>query len=840
MGSLRLDLRYALRLIRKNPAFTATVVLVLALGIGANAAIYSIVDDVIMRSLPGRNPREIVNLYSTEQKGGTGTGMFSYPGLREYRENLTSFSGIAAYHLVGLQVAQGNGTAQDVTGAIVGGDFFEILGVDAKYGRLFSASDDGARGSNPVAVLSERYWKQQFDGHLDVIGSLLRINGHAFTIMGVAPAPVQQIEPASQIWLPMSMAVEAEPMMATQIDRFSNDFFHVIARLKPGVSLPMAQAELDTISARLGSGQTIRLWEGMAGEQVSSSKSPPDSSGLWEEYDWKKPWARLAPARTGFAPEQSRLSWLLLSVAALVLLVATLDVAGLLFARSENEEKEYAIRASLGASRWALLRQRFVQGLLLAILGAAAGLFTAFWAAKLLFASAPEGFLLPVGVASSVLNVRVVTFVIGVSACAAVGFSLLTAFRMKRQNVGESLKRQSAGTWAGSRRGSRLQAVLVIAQIATAVVLLVGAALLLQTIRNVARIDLGFDTDHILSASLDLSRDGYTKERGATMLQPILEGARSIPGAKSVALVAGPPVLWRPKSVEPHAPDCRNMGMTMVSPDYFQTLNIPFLRGRDFTAADSKNAPGVVILNQAAVKLCWADGDPIGKSYGRLLTVPRPFEIVGVVGNVRTAEADEDPQPRMYTPLAQFYDALPWQFSFSVLVRTDLPPHRIVSALVSQIRSLDPNLVLYDLRTLREMLSSNFARERFFTRILGVFGVLALILAVAGLYGLLAYITAKRTREFGVRMALGASPGQILSLVLSQGGRLIAIGVVLGLVAAAAAARFLQSLLFGVSTIDLRLFLLASLPFLFTGFVACFLPARRAASLDPMVALRDE
>ncbi|MGB2641889.1 MAG: ABC transporter permease [Candidatus Acidiferrum sp.] len=840
MGSFRLDLRYAFRLVLKNPAFTATVVLILALGIGANAAIYSIVDTVIMQSLPGRNPGEIVSLYSTEQKGGADTGMFSYPEFRAYRESLTSFSGVAAYHLAGLQVAQGEGIAHDVTGAIVSGDFFEILGVDPKYGRLFSASDDGARGSNPVAVLSERYWKQQFDGRPDVIGSSLRINDRLFTVIGVAPASVQQIEPASQIWLPMSMAIEAEPMMATQIDRLSNDFFHVIARLKPGVSLPMAQAELDTVSARLGSGQTIRLWEGMEGEQASPSKSPPDSSGKWEEYDWKKPWARLAPARTGFAPEQSRLSWLLLSIAALVLLVATLDVAGLLLARSENEEKEYAIRASLGASRWILLRQRLVQGSLLAILGAIAGLFTAFCAAKLLFASAPEGFLLPVGVASSVLNARVIAFVLGVSTLTAVGFSLLTAFRVRREDLGESLKRQSAGLGAGSRCGPRLQAVLVISQIAASVVLLVGAALLLQTMRNVAHIDLGFDTDHVLSASLDLSRDGYTKEHGAAMLPPILEKVRAIPGAKSVALVGGPPVLWRPKSVKPSAPDCRNIGMSMISPDYFKTLSIPLFRGRDFTTADSKNAPGVVILNQAAAKLCWADGDPIGKSYGGLLTVPKPFQIVGLVGNVRTAEADEDPRPRMYTPLAQFYDALPWQFSFSVLVRTDLPPHQIVPALVSQIRSLDPNLVLYDIRTPREMLSGNFASERFFTRILSVFGVLALVLAVAGLYGLLAFVTAKRTREFGVRMALGALPQQILRLVLSQGGRLIALGLLIGLFAAAGAARFLQSLLFGVSAIDAPIFLLASLPLLLTGLAACFLPAKRAATVDPMIALRDE
>lgn len=838
MGSFRLDLRYALRIVRKNPAFTAIVVLILALGIGANAAIYSIVDAVLVETLPGRNIHEVVSLYSTEQKGGTDNGAFSYPELRDYRENLASFSGVGAYRNVTLQVTEQDGVAQRLRGEIVSGNFFEILGIDAKYGRLFSSSDDGPRGSNPVVVLSERYWKQQFDGRPDAVGSLLRINDHTFTIIGVAPASVQEFERAPQIWLPMSMVIEAEPMMATQIDRFGNDFFHVVARLKLGVSLQTAQAELDVVSTRLGSGQTIRLWDGMEGQAVSASDRPPTPNGEWEKYDWKKPWARLAPVKKGFTPEEHRLSWLLLSVAALVLLVATADVAGLLLARSEDDEKEFAIRASLGASRRILLRQRLVQGCLLAGFAASAGLLAAFWGGKLLFADAPEGLPLPVGIASSVLNLRVIAFVIAVSAFMAVGFSLLTALKTRHLDLSETLKRHPAAR-SRSRKGYSLQSFLVVGQIASSVVLLVGAALLLQTMRNVARIDLGFDADHVLSASLDLSRDGYTKEQGAKLLSPVLEKVRGIPGAASVALVGGTPVVWRSKSAKYFAPDCNNLPMNMVSPDYFKTLRIPFLRGRDFTAADSKTAPGVVILNDAAAKACWQGGNAVGKSYPSLLTLAKPFEIVGIVGNIRTDE-ENDPRPRMYTPLAQFYDALPWQFPFSVLVRTSLAPQAIVGALASQIRSFDSNLSLYDVQTPRELLARNYDRERFFTRILSVFGLLALVLAVAGLYGLLAYLTARRTQEFGVRMALGALPRQVLRLVLSQGSRLIATGVILGSLAAAGAARVLQSLLFGVSALDVRIFFLAAFLFVTVGLLACFLPARKAASVDPMVALRDE
>jgi len=836
MGSLRLDFRYALRLIRKNPAFTAIIVLLLALGIGANAAIYSIVDAVLLESFPGHNAHEIVKLYTAEQKSGPETGAFSYPEFREYRENLTSFTGVAAYRFAGLQVTQPSGTTEQLAGELVSGNFFEILGVNPEYGRLFKPSDDGARGSNPVAILSDRYWKRQYDARPDAIGSILRINSHEFTVIGVLPASIQEFDRGAQIWLPMSMAIDAEPMMATQIDRLGNDFFHVLARLKPGISPKSAQAEVDTVSERLGAGQTIRLWDGMEGQVVSSSNKPPTPRGGWEMWEWKRPWVRLAPARTGFTQEEDRLSWLLLGVAGLVLLVATADVAGLLLARSDQEEKEFAIRASLGASNWTLLRQRLVQGFLLASFAAAAGLIIAEWVARLLFASAPDGLPLPVGIASSVLSVRVVAFVVCISLLTAAGFSLLAAVRIRPRDLGEKLKRQASGS--GSKAGSLLQSVLVISQIVVSVVLVTGAALLIQTMRNAARIDLGFDTDHVLSATLDLSRDGYTKEQGAAMLQPILEKVRSIPGALSVALVGGDPVRWKRKSDKSFPPECRNLPMVMVSPGYFETLRIPLLQGRDFTASDSKAAPGVIILNRAAANLCW-HGDAIGKSYPFLLTVSKPFQVVGIVGNVRTTE-ENDVRPQMYTPLAQFYDGLPWQFSFSILVRTNFAPHSIVSGLTAQVHSLDPNLVLYNVQTPREILETNFKRQEFFTRILAVFGVLALLLAVAGLYGLLAYLTSKRTREFGIRMALGALPQQILKLVLSQGARLVIAGVVCGLVAAAGATRLLQSLLFDVSPTNLRVFLIACLPFLAAALVACFLPARRAASVDPIVALRDE
>jgi predicted permease len=842
MESLWQEFRYALRILRKNSGFTAIVVLILALGIGANAAIYSIVDAVILRPLPGRNPQQLVRMFSTEEKRGAESGAISYPLFKEYRDNLRSFSGIAAYRAVPLEVSQEGEIAERIRGAIVSGSFFDVLQISPRYGRLLSAADDGARGTNPVAVLSERFWKQQFDGRPDAIGTVIRINGLRFTVVGVAPARLQDFEREPQIWLPMSMGIQAEPVMATQIDRVGNGFFKVVGRLKPGTSIPQAQAELDIVAAQLGAGQTIHLWEGMEGEEVVSSKNPPSLGGQGEVYDWKKPWATLAPAQKGFSHEEGRLAWLLFAVAAMVLLIATADVAGLLLARLEHEERELAIRAALGASRWRLLRQQIVQGLLLAALSTVAGLLAALWASRLLFASAPEGLPLPVGLASSLLSPRVIVFVIAISCLASIGFGLLPALKRQPGELSQGLKRQAFGLRSEPGPGSRVQATLVIAQIVASVVLLIGAGLLIQTMRNVARIDLGFDTDHVLSASLDLSRHGYDKTRGAAMLGPLFERLKAIPGVEAAALRGGSVVEKQKSSAswKTKTPECRNLPMNMVTPGYFATLRIPLLRGRDFSVADGKDAPGVVIVNQAAARLCWPNEDALGKSFPHLARVAKPFEIIGVAGDVKDEELRQDARPQIYTPLPQFYEAFPWQFSLSILLRAKTPPHATVSALNNAVRDLDPNLALFNVETPRELLADAYSREQFLARILAVFGLLAFVLAVAGLYGLLAYLTAKRTKEFGIRMALGAVPREIVRLVLVQGGRLTVAGIGLGLLAAAATTRLLKSLLFGVSPMDSRIFLAVSLLFLGAAFLACFLPARRATSVHPMLALRDE
>lgn len=841
METLWHDLRYALRTMRKSPAFTLLIVLTLALGIGVNAVVFSMVAGVLFGSLPGVNPQELVRLYGTVTKEGSERDAVALPIFQEYRANLKSFAKLSAYRDVSVNFAPNGETAERLTAEVATGEFFDALGIGPLYGRLFSNQDDGARGSNPVVVLSESLWRREFDGRPDVIGSVVKLNGQRFTVIGVAPSALLQFARNAQVWLPMSMAIQADPMFATQIDRVTNPFFNVIGSLRPGTSLNQAQQELDAVSARLGAGQSVRLRESMTGETLVTANSAALDSET-EEFEWQRPWATLEAAKKNVGAEEVRLSWLLVGVVALVLLIACADVAGLLLARAEAGQREAGIRVALGASSWDLFRQRLVHGALLSILGAAAGLLLAWWAKMSMLAAAPADLPLPIGFASSVFDARVILFILLASAFAGLVFTLLPGIRHSTANLSESLKKQPASFGAKSARALPIQTVLIVFQVASSVVLLIGAGLLVRTLHNVARIDLGFDAEHVLSASVDLSRQGYDKSSGARLLEPLRQQAAAIPGVQSAALRGGT-LIEKTRSGnrwKTYTPDCANLPLNMVSPDYFRTLAIPFLRGRDFSSSDSKDAAGVVIVNQAAAQLCWPDENPVGQHFPHLATLAKPFEIIGIVGNVNDEQLQNKLRPQIYGSLPQFYQAFPWQLSLSILVRTTLRPHALITELNSSIQQIDNNLALYNVETPREQLEDAFARERFLSLLLSGFGGLALVLAVAGLYGMLAYLTERRTHEFGVRVALGARPRDILNLVLLQGGRLTLIGVVLGLGAAIGCTRYLQSLLYGVRPTDANTFVIVAVLFLAVALLACYFPARRATRVDPLIALRDE
>jgi predicted permease len=835
------DVRFAIRGLRKNPAAFAVIVLALALGIAVNAVVFSLVDSILFKRLPGKDPERLVRLFSVNQKNSNQLQPTAFPIYMQDRDAMKGFVDLAAYRNVRVQFSTTGGEGRQIYAAVVTGNFFPVLNLGAEKGRVFSSEDDGARGANPVAVLSDRLWRG-LDSQ-DVIGSSIRVNGQSYTVVGIAPPALRDFDHVPELWLPMSMATEADPVLATQMDRMTNPFFFVLGRLAGNISLPQAQAKLDAVDSALGAGQTIHLIEGMEGEQIAASSALQSAQTNDETVEWQRPGAVLRIARKNFSENDVRLSWLLFGIASLVLLIACVDVAGLLAARSAQRQKETAIRLALGASRMQLFRQRFLEGVLLAIAGSGVGMLLAASAERWLLASAPSS-LLPASVeAGSVVNFRLLLFVSAISFMVAVGFSLITTWREADRTFLDSLKGEHSQPSTHLTRQMPAQALWVVFQIAASFILLSGAGLLLRTLQQAARVDLGFSTDHLLTASLDLSRQGYDKTRAAAMPGPILENLKEISGVESAALSMGPLLNSQPyqsSSKYSAKADCSNLDIVPVTPGYFSTLQIPFLRGRDFSPRDHKNAPGVVIANQAAASLCWPGKDLIGEHLSSVKTRQEPFEVIGLVGNVKNAAGEENPKPLLYVSLPQFYEAFPFQMTLGIVVRTKLEPHEIMPSLISAIRRLDGNLALNDIETPQETLAQEFSEQNFLSTLLLTFGAMALVLALAGLYGLLSYLTAKRTREFGIRLALGARREDVLYLVLQQGGQLVFGSVFIGVFGAIASAHLLRNFLFGVEGADPLTYFTIAAFVLLVGVAACSLPARRATRVDPVVALRDE
>lgn len=673
MISLPRELRRVVREMSKNPGSTATIIVALALGIAVNAAVFSLVDAVLFRPLPGKEPQRLVELQTTEQKRSEPPDAVAYPIYQQYRDAMKGVVDLAAYHVAPAYLSTGNGEAQQVMGELVTGNFFQVLGVSAMRGRLLSGQDDGARGSNPVVVLSDRLWRRRF-GAQNVLGSSLLLNGHSYTVIGVAPPELKDFDRTPEFWIPMSMAFQAATLFESQMDRVTNPIFFTLGRLAKNVSLSQAQSRIDAVDAALGSGQEIHLFEGMEGERTATTPPPPSSPESGDYMEWHRPWGILKPAEKKLDPEDAHLSWLLLSSAGLVVLLACVDVAGLLIARSVRRQKETAIRLALGASRLQLLRQRLLEGIALALAGATIGVLLALWAAQLLLASAPASIaILASGGSGSVLNLRVIGFILIVSLFVAVLLSLLTTWHEAKVVLLDSLKNECLAVKTGLARRVPLQSIVVAMQIAISFVLLSSAGLLLRTLQNRAHVDLGYKTDHLMSAWLDLSRFGYDRTRAAALLPAIQENLDHVPGVEVAALRSG--ALWgwgeHKRYTNPAHEDCSNLPVQIVGPGYFSALELPLLRGRGFSPADSKNAPGVAVVNEAAAALCWPQKDALHEYLRRVKTQRRPFEIVGVVGNMKFDADNDAPAPLLFVPLSQFYEAFPFLFR---LVSWSAPP----------------------------------------------------------------------------------------------------------------------------------------------------------------------
>lgn len=827
MRSLLDDLRQAVRVLVKRPRFVAAIAVPLALGIGANTAIFGMVDAVLFRPLPVQEPDSLARVYAVYPDIPDGLNGSAYPIYVEYRDSTSAFAGLAAFSDAGpVNLATGNGAAERVQCSAVTGNFFDVLGVRAARGRTIERSDDGAPGASPVVVLSDRIWRHRFGADPAVVGTSLRLNGREFTIVGVAPAgfsglDLDAIDAIPDVWAPTSMADSLFPEFAPlkPLTRRGFGWLQVVGRLAPGVSVAQAQAALDTFAAAR---------DAEANDPKHHDPSPRVVPAVQASLD---------PSSGG---STQRLAWLLFGIVACVLLIACADAAGLLVVRAEERQREVAIRQAIGASRWRIVRQLLLESVLVSGLGAVAGLAFANWLSDLLVALSPAGFALPPEVASPVGSPRVLAFTALIAVLTAILFGTVPALRGSKVELTPSLKDEVRVVTVGRGRFG-LRYAFVVLQVALSAVLLVGAGLLLRTLWNAYRVDPGFESSGLLVASVDVAKQGFDEAGGRAVYERLVEQARAIPGVQSAALARSVPIqrVGMRSSVElgdVELPEDEHADLNVVGPDFFATMRIPVLRGRAFEASDLEGSQPVMVVNQAFADRYWPGQDAVGKRIKNIGPEGGAgSEIVGVVANFKAHSVREEPAPVMFAPAAQFY--LP---RMSVVVRTEGDPSTLVGPLRAAAAQIDPDMPVFNVRTGDEQLGLVLAQERVVAGLLVTFAVIAILLAATGFYALFAYLTRLRAREFAIRVALGAGRRNLVGLVVAPGAAFAALGAALGLVAAGALSGVLSDLLFDVAPLDPASFAAAGLLIVAVAALACYFPARRASRVDPATALRYE
>jgi macrolide transport system ATP-binding/permease protein len=827
------DLRYAARMLRKQPAFASAAILTLALGIGANAAVFSLVNATLFQKLPVADRDRIAYV-----NRGSASGVFSYPQYEALRDHAPSFESLAAWGGISASLNAGD-SAELVNGVIVTGNFFDVLGIQPARGRLLSRQDDETPGAHPVAVISYDLWQVRFAGQAEVIGREVRLNGHVFTIVGVTPAgfPGPHIGSASQLYVPMMMQAIMRPPRARYsgeqnpdlLKNLTNSWLYGVGRLKAGATVEQAAAEFDPVMAEF-----FRTRVGFSGK-------PPRVVVVGIDN-----------ARAGQRQALASVALLLGGAVGAVLLIACANIANLLLSRAASRQRELAVRLALGASRGRLLQQLLTESVLLSIVGGLAGIALA-WAIIAAFRAAPPPpGALPLAFDFSI-DRRVLTFALLLSAATGILFGIAPAFAASRPMLVPALK--GAGT--SDSRGARfdLKKVLVVAEVALSLLLLITAALFVRSLRSVSAVDPGIDVERLASAPLNINLLRYTRVQGREFYRQIVERAERLPGVESatvsrVALLGG---SSRVLSIHvegrnsPHdqvaseggrvvgAGDRTLINANVIGPGFFRTLGIPLLSGRDFRDDDGEHRPLTIILNATAANMHFPGTNPVGLRVS--VDGPRgPWrEIVGVVRDSKYGGLSEEGVPVAYMPLAQNHET-----GMRLYVRASVPPESVVAALRREIQALEPNLPVPNIQTMQETIGTSLYPARMGAWLLSAFGGLALALAVVGIYGVLAFSISRRTREMGIRLALGADSRRVFLLVIRDGMMLVAIGVLIGLGGGLAGARSLSSFLYGVSTTD---------PVTFTGTVAllcivalaaCAIPARRAIRVSPVMALRQE
>jgi putative ABC transport system permease protein len=802
MNSVLKDLRYAMRSLLRRPGFTAVAVITLALGIGANTAIFSVVHGVLIQPLPYPDSDQLVALRQSNPAVNAGSDTQIAPGnFLEWQRQNTSFAGLAAYRTVSYNLT-GDGNPERLLAARVSSGLFKLLGARPLWGRDFVASEDRP-GREKVVIISEGLWHRRFGGWGDVLGKTLRLDGEDYEIVGVMPSAFRMPDQRErELWTPIAFKDSEKTLYQAR-------YIDAVARLKPYVSLEQAQAEMTAIAARL-------------------AQDHPEANTGWT--------IRVTPLLDFVVGDVKRVLWVLFGAVALILLIACANVANLLLARATTRQKEMALRAALGAGRARIVRQLATESLLLALLGALAAWPLASWGLRALLAAAPAD--LP-RLASISIDNGALLFTVAITLLTAFIFGLAPALQVLKFDTHPALKDQRSR----SVRQQRIGNLLIASEVALAFMLLTGGGLLLRTVWRLNHVDPGFDQRNALAVTLQLPDKKYpSPQQLARFSEQLVQEVSTLPGVEATAVARILPIVHdlptgfyfdgyaRPKDNE-----LPQTNYSAVSPGYFKVMGIPLVAGRAFTERDTADAPRVAIISQTLAQRYFPNGDAIGKRIN-VQTGPENYrEIVGIVGDVKQNGVAKETRPHTYEPFAQAPDSF-----MTLIVRSTTDPNPLVPAIRKTVLALDNELPLQRVTTLDRVLANSIRQQRFTSLVLSVFAGVALLLAAAGLYGVISYSVAQRTHELGIRVALGATVKDVMQLVLRQGMTFVIAGEVAGIAGAFALTRLLSGLLFGVTPTDAATFIAVTAGLTLVALLACYVPARRATKVDPLVALRYE
>jgi putative ABC transport system permease protein len=808
LADLLQDLRYAARMLKKNPGFTAVAVIALALGIGANTAIFSVVNTVLLRPLPYKDPEQLVMVWEDATKHGYPRDTPAAANYVDWRDQNSVFSGMAAIADSDLNLTNA-GDPERLKGRRVSANLFPLLGVEPQLGRVFSAAEDKP-GAQLVTVLSYRLWQRRFGSDPNIVGKTLTLNDEPYTVIGVMPARFEFPEKDDELWVPIAFG-------AREAANRNTHYLEVVARLKPSVTLEQAQTEMTTIGARL------------------QQQYPQSNTDIG---------VALTSLHEHVVGDIKPALLILLGAVGLVLLIACANVANLLLARAAIRQKEIALRVALGARRWRLLRQFLTESVLLATIGGILGLAIAYAGLSLLRTFIPEN----ISQAREIsLDLKVLGFTLLVSILTGLIFGLAPAIQAVRMNQSETLKEGGRDSVTG-RSGKRLRGLLVTAEVAVSLVLLIAAGLLINSFLRLRNIDPGFRVDHLLTMKVELPGLKYEQApRRNEFYNNVVQRVQSLAGVHSAAVTTNVPLQNRQGNSisiqiegRPQLPPGQEpiVVTRIVSPGYFDTMGIPLLAGRQLTDHDAEKSPSVAVVSETMAHRHWPGEEAVGKRFaiGKVTSDADWIQIVGVVKDVRQFELGAQPKAQMYFS----YRQADFFWPEDLVVRTDVEPASLAASVRKAVWDIDKDQPVSNIRTMEDILADSIARQRFSMLLLGVFAGVALLLAAVGIYGVMSYSVAQRTHEIGIRMALGAQTGAVLKLAVGYGLKLVLTGVLIGLVAAFVLTRLMSTLLFGVTATDPATFALISLLLISVAAIASYIPARRATKVDPLIALRYE